>query len=186
MSSSALVLLIDALASGLAEWESLGCHAMLAAVITMDQLTRMAFRGKRSAFAADTDALAMAKRLLASGAVADMAPLCRLFAIMPLQHSECLDDQNRAVELMDALMVDASGTEVGSYLAECAAFARTHQSVVAIFGRFPHRNAILGRDTSEAEFAFLKDDVSSGWGQGSIAGEKVALGSVHQTQRCRL
>lgn len=127
----------------------------------MGSLPHMAFRGKPAAIAAELDALAMAKRLIASADFADMEPLHRLFAIMPLQNSENLEDQDRAVELMEALAIDTSGTQLASYFSDCAEHARHHRGVVASFGRFPHKNAAVGRDTSEAELAFLED--GAGW-----------------------
>ena len=82
---------------------------------------------------------------------------------MPLQNSENLEDQDRAVELMDALAIGASSTKLASYFSDCAEHARKHRGVVASFGRFPHKNAAVGRDTSEAELVFLED--GAGWAQ---------------------
>jgi uncharacterized protein (DUF924 family) len=128
--------LVAAFTSGLAGWEAEGSEAALAAVIAMDQLPRMAFRGKSAAIAAERDALAMAKRLIASADFGNMEPIHRLFAIMPLQNSENLEDQDRAVELMEALAIDAFGTKLASYFSDCAVHARQHRGVVASFGRF--------------------------------------------------
>jgi uncharacterized protein (DUF924 family) len=106
----------------------------LAAVILFDQLPRNMFRGHADQFATDHLALAIAKRAIDRGFDEDLEPKERTFLYMPLQHSEDLDDQNRAV-----LLQTATGD------ANAASAARMHRDVIARFGRFPHRNAILGR-----------------------------------------
>merc|ERR1712232_1345427 len=74
-----------------------------------------------------------------------------------------MGDQDRAVELMEALASDAFGTKLASYFTDCAEHARQHRDVVASFGRLPHKNAAVGRDSSESELAFLAD--GAGWAQ---------------------
>jgi len=164
-------LVLDALGSGLHNWERLGWQGSLAAIIVLDQFTRMVFRGSCGAYSGDNHALAIAKRLLGSADAAEMTPLQRLFAILPMQHSESLVDQKGAVALMDALVADAgSDTElVQHYLVESTEFARSHQEIIGKFGRFPHRNAVLCRNNTNDELKFLYDTnnntVGAGWGQ---------------------
>ena len=129
-----------------------GWHAaprsLLALVIVLDQFSRNLFRGQPQAFASDAQALAAALHMLARGWDALLSPLERCFVYLPLEHAEDLAMQERAVELFAALDGDA---QVG----DMPAWARRHHAVIARFGRFPHRNAVLGRVSSPAELAFL-------------------------------
>jgi uncharacterized protein (DUF924 family) len=106
----------------------------LAAVVLFDQFPRNMFRGHADQFSTDHLALAIAKAAIDRGFDEALPPKERGFLYMPFQHSEDLDDQNRAVLLF---------TELGD--AEQLGFAHKHRDVIERFGRFPHRNAILGR-----------------------------------------
>ena len=106
----------------------------LAAVVLFDQFPRNMFRGHADPFSTDHLALAIAKAAIDRGFDDALPPKERGFLYMPFQHSEDLDDQNRAVLLF---------TELGD--AEQLGFAHKHRDVIERFGRFPHRNAILGR-----------------------------------------
>ena len=105
-----------------------------AAVILFDQFPRNMFRGSADAFATDENALAIAKGAIAKDFDKDLAHDERKFLYMPFEHSEKLDDQNRAVLLFSEL-----GDE------EQVEFAKKHRDIIQRFGRFPHRNAVLGR-----------------------------------------
>ena len=122
----------------------------LAAVIVLDQFPRNMFRDSAEAFATDSLALAIANAAIARGLDRDIAPARRIFLYLPFEHSEELSDQLRCIELTQAL-----GDE------EYARYARLHHDVVARFGRFPHRNAILGRASTPEEKAFLNEPGSS-------------------------
>jgi uncharacterized protein (DUF924 family) len=122
----------------------------LAAVIVLDQFPRNMFRDSAKAFATDGLALAIANAAIARGLDQDIAPARRIFLYLPFEHSEELSDQLRCIELTQAL-----GDE------EYARYARLHHDVVARFGRFPHRNAILGRASTPEEKAFLNEPGSS-------------------------
>ena len=122
----------------------------LAAVIVLDQFPRNMFRNDPRAFATDAQALALAKRAVAEGVDMQLKPDERAFLYMPFQHSEDRADQARSVELFTAL---------GN--ADNLDFALRHKAIVDRFGRFPHRNAVLGRVTTEGEAAFLKEPGSS-------------------------
>lgn len=117
----------------------------LALVITLDQFPRNIYRGSPRAFESDDLALRHAKAALAAGHDQMQAPDRRQFFYLPFMHSEDLADQTRAVELYEVL-----GNENALH------FARDHRDIVARFGRFPHRNAILGRDSTDEETEFLK------------------------------
>lgn len=122
----------------------------LAYVIALDQFARNMFRGTPRSFASDPRALAAATAAIARGDAAALTPPERVFLYMPLMHSEDLADQDRCVALFAALGI-----------AENLAFAEAHRAVIRRFGRFPHRNAILGRPSTPEEIAFLAEPGSS-------------------------
>ncbi len=115
----------------------------LAAIILFDQFPRNMFRDDPRAFATDGLAQAVAKAAIERGYDRQIAPERRHFFYLPLEHSEELADQERCVELFERLGNDR-------YLEH----ARQHHDVIARFGRFPHRNAVLGRESSAEERAF--------------------------------
>ena len=114
----------------------------LAAVILFDQFPRNMFRGEAEQFATDHLALAIAKGAVDRGFDEKLQPQERPFLYMPFQHSEAVADQNRSLQLFTALNDD--------YL---LGYAQKHHDVIERFGRFPHRNAILGRAPRPAEVA---------------------------------
>ncbi len=116
----------------------------LAAVIVLDQFPRNMFRDSARAFARDEAALALAKRAIAQGLDDELTPKERSFLYMPFQHSEDAGDQARWVGLFTALG-NPSNLD----------FALRHQAVIDRFGRFPHRNKVLGRPSTAEEEAFL-------------------------------
>ena len=126
----------------------------LARIIVLDQFPRQMFRGNARAFAADSLALEAAK--LAVGRAYDQAllPVEKLFVYLPFEHSEVLADQLRACELTAPLARFPETDDVYRYA--CA-----HRDIVQRFGRFPHRNAILGRVSTPDEIEFLKQPGSS-------------------------
>jgi uncharacterized protein (DUF924 family) len=115
----------------------------LALLILLDQFPRNAYRGSAHMFATDALALSFAREAVARGHDHAVDPALRVFFYLPFEHSEALADQDRAVALCEGL---------DSY----ARYARIHRDVIARFGRFPHRNAALGRDTTAEEQAFLE------------------------------
>jgi uncharacterized protein (DUF924 family) len=114
----------------------------LAAVILFDQLPRNMFRGTADAYSTDHMALGIAKAAVDRGFDKELASDERKFLYMPFQHSEDLEDQNRAVLLFTKLGDDH---QLG--------FAKHHRDIIARFGRFPHRNSVLGRRSRPAEIA---------------------------------
>jgi len=131
------------------EWEEApdGC---LATVIVLDQFPRNMFRGDPRAFATDAAALALAERAIGRGFDRALSAVRRKFLYMPFQHGEDAADQARSVELFAALG-DPQTLD----------FARRHKEIVDRFGRFPHRNAVLGRVSTEEELAFLEQPDSA-------------------------
>lgn len=122
----------------------------LATIIVLDQFPRNMFRGTPEAFAQDGLARAVAAEGIARGLDRELSVDERLFFYLPFEHSEDLADQERAVALIEGL---------GN--ADYTRFAVAHRDIIARFGRFPHRNAILGRTSSDAEKAFLLEPGSS-------------------------
>ena len=129
----------------------------LARIILLDQFTRNIFRGTPRAFAGDTQALKLATELVASGRDKNLDPWQRWFAYLPFEHSESLIEQERSVALYTALAREMQAPAFDSALD----YAEKHRVIIARFGRFPHRNAILGRESSAEETEFLKQPGSS-------------------------
>jgi uncharacterized protein (DUF924 family) len=143
------VLIAQAVAGGLREWDEAGPRGTLARLIVLDQFTRNAYRGKPESFSGDILALLAARQLLDSGAHLALSPVERQFAYMPFEHAEDARMQEQAVTLFTELAQAHEGfTEVLDY-------AHRHRGVIARFGRFPHRNAILGRASTPDELAYL-------------------------------
>lgn len=132
----------------------------LAYVLVLDQLSRNLFRGTPAMFGGDPPALAAAKEGIARGDDQTLFFDGRCFLYMPLMHSEELADQDECVALFQALAAASDGAcrERAEY---SLAFARQHREIVARFGRFPHRNAVLGRRSSDEERVFLAGPGSS-------------------------
>jgi uncharacterized protein (DUF924 family) len=142
-----------AAAGELDDWKNspLSC---LALIILLDQFPRNIFRGQPQAFATDSQALAVAKYAIEQGWDQELLPIQRLFIYIPFEHSENLSDQHQCVELFSTL----------KDYPECASgvdYAYRHLHVIEKFGRFPHRNQILGRETTPAEAEFLKQPGST-------------------------
>jgi len=138
----------QAVAGGLREWEA-DTQGALARVLLLDQFTRNIWRDTAQAFAGDHEALALALRLIERGADATLASTARPFVYMPLMHAEDLALQERCVALFQALAAadarHASGLD----------YAIRHRDIIARFGRFPHRNRQLGRQSTPEEAQFL-------------------------------
>jgi uncharacterized protein (DUF924 family) len=139
----------QAVAGGLREWDAEGAQGTLARILVLDQFTRNAFRGTPASFSGDALALAAASELVASGADRTLTPLQRSFAYLPFEHAEDARMQEQAVRLLAELK------EYGPDFAGAVDYAHRHRGVIARFGRFPHRNAILGRASTPDELAFL-------------------------------
>lgn len=139
----------QALDGRLAGWDG-SAPAVLAQVIVLDQFTRNAFRDTARAFAGDARALALARDLVTRGWDLQLTPLQRWFAYLPYEHAEDMAMQQESLRLFDAL------AQAHPTLADAALWARRHQEVIARFGRYPHRNALLGRASTAEEQLYLQ------------------------------
>ncbi|HSW16255.1 MAG TPA: DUF924 family protein [Ramlibacter sp.] len=125
-------------------------HGALALLILLDQFPRNAFRGQARTYATDAQALRVAQAAVDAGRHRLVEPALQRFFQLPFTHSENMQDQDRSVALAGELPDDS------------LRWARHHRDIVARFGRFPHRNALLGRESTEEEKAFLAEGGFSG------------------------
>ncbi|MCS0538690.1 DUF924 domain-containing protein [Aeromonas veronii] len=128
----------------------------LALILLLDQLPRNIHRGTPAAFAQDPLARDLCLKGLSIGADKSLSPLERVFFYLPLEHAESREQQARSVALFEALAAEQAGTPAQATFAGFADFARRHQVIIERFGRFPHRNDILGRTSTPEEAAFLQ------------------------------
>jgi uncharacterized protein (DUF924 family) len=126
----------------------------LALVLLLDQFPRNMFRGTVKSFATDAKALSVARSAVEKRCDRVLLPVQRWFIYLPFEHSENLADQERSVELFLTLSDDPASTNTIDY-------ALRHKAVIERFGRFPHRNKILGRENTPAEAEFLTQPGSS-------------------------
>ena len=132
----------------LAHWAD-EARSCLALVILLDQFPRNMFRGEARAFATDPQARAAARVILQRGWDKQMPQAEQLFAYLPFEHSESLEDQLLSCELMR------------EFDTEQLRYAQRHREIIERFGRFPHRNGLLGRQSTAAEIEFLASPGSS-------------------------
>lgn len=127
------------------DWENDATGA-LALILLLDQFPRNLFRGSAHAFATDSAALEVAQRAIAAGRDRQIHDMMRQFFYLPFMHAENLAAQERCIALFEPLEDDYS---------ENLKFPRLHRDIIASFGRYPHRNGVLGRRTTLQEQAFL-------------------------------
>jgi uncharacterized protein (DUF924 family) len=139
----------NAITGAYADWEGapLSC---LALVMLLDQVPRNIFRSTPRAFASDPQALAATNRAMARGFDREVPDAWRIFFYLPLEHSEALEDQRRGLDLLMAVP-PVPGRAADRHM------SRLHLEIIEQFGRFPHRNLILGRESTAAELAFLEE-----------------------------
>ncbi len=142
----------EAASGALAAWEATP-EGALALVLLLDQIPRNIFRGTPRAYMADAAARAAADRAMANGFDTALPPAWRKFFYMPLHHSENVDDQRRSLDLLQAVPSDPARADNTRY-------ARRYLDIIERFGRFPHRNAVLGRVSTAEEIAFLNEPES--------------------------
>jgi uncharacterized protein (DUF924 family) len=147
-------LLDRAVRGELDQWASTP-RSRLALILILDQFSRTVYRGTPQAFAQDAKALALTSEGIANGHYAGLAtPWEKTFFMLPLGHSEDLANLERAVQLADEL-VGQAGEEVRWWFEFSASQARGHRDVIARFGRHPHRNQALGRQSTPAELEYI-------------------------------
>ena len=143
----------QAAAGKLESWES-GPRRRLALILLLDQFPRNIFRGRPAAFAQDRQALELALDGIQIGGDATLDPVERIFFYMPLMHAENLEIQEEGVAAFTRLHAEAPHEMRATFDANLKA-AREHRDVIARFARFPHRNRILGRDSTPEELQWL-------------------------------
>lgn len=144
---------------GMEEWRATP-SGTLALVLLLDQMARNIYRGEAKAFLGDPRALAIARETIARGIDRGFGFQERRFLYVPFEHSESLADQDRAIELFTDLM-NGCDPAFRQEAEEQLDYAHRHRVIIQRFGRYPHRNAALGRETTAAEAEFLKGPNSS-------------------------
>ncbi|MBE0625387.1 MAG: DUF924 domain-containing protein [Burkholderiales bacterium] len=134
--------------TGMPAWQA-APDSLLALIVLLDQFPRNLFRGTSRAFATDARALAAARLAVARGYDRMLAPVQRWFVYLPFEHAEDLETQRQCLALFEDLRSDPDSAGTIDY-------ARRHFEIIARFGRFPHRNAILGRVSTPEEVEFLR------------------------------
>jgi uncharacterized protein (DUF924 family) len=148
--------LIEQAAAGRLDSWADGPRRRLSLILILDQFPRNIYRGTARAYAYDEQALALAVSGMQSAADAALNPVERMFFYMPLQHSETREVQDESVAAYRRLVIEAPEPQKEIFAA-CLEFAVRHRKVIERFGRFPHRNAILGRASSKEEDAYLRE-----------------------------
>lgn len=135
-------------------------RGQLATIILFDQFSRNMFRGDPRSFAQDALAQALTKEVLTSESYMALAPVERSFVLMPLMHAEDIRLQGKCVVEFEKLARIAP-KDLAGFFANSLDYAKQHEAIIKRFGRFPHRNAILGRESTRLEIDFLKEPGSS-------------------------
>jgi uncharacterized protein (DUF924 family) len=146
-------LVLRATRGTLNEWAH-EAEGRLALILLLDQFRRNMHRGTAEAFSRDAAALKLCVEGAMDGAYKTLPPLQQAFFFMPLQHAESLKIQERSVRIYQGLAASVTGTLKATF-ATFAQFAELHHDIVAAYGRFPHRNRILGRANTPAEAEYL-------------------------------
>ena len=136
-------LVVEARQGKLDQWQR-DLRGLQALIILLDQFTRNLYRGSAEAFASDGKALELSKTLVAHQDWEWLTPTEKQFGVMPMMHSENLDDQKVCLKWMERIGIEGAVNA-----------SREHMDIIARFGRFPHRNKVLGRETTADEQAFL-------------------------------
>jgi uncharacterized protein (DUF924 family) len=143
----------EAAAGRLEHWKD-EAQSCLALIILLDQFTRNMFRGDPKTYATDDKAREAARHAVEHAYDLELTPYGRLFVYLPFEHSEDLEDQRFSVELFRGLAAEMGSEELLGYTVR-------HLEIIERFGRFPHRNEILGRATTPEEAEFLRGPDSS-------------------------
>jgi uncharacterized protein (DUF924 family) len=146
--------LVEAAAAGTLDHWASSPHRRLALILLLDQFPRQIYRGQAQAFAQDAKALSLTLDGLQMGADAALAPIERVFFYLPLEHAESASMQEESVAAFRRLLADAPPAQHRLFDG-ILQFALQHQTVIQHFGRFPQRNAALGRRSSKEEQAYL-------------------------------
>lgn len=142
---------------GLDDWAETP-QGRLALIILLDQFTRNIYRGEAEAFACDDKSLELSQAGIVAGHDGKLGPVEKVFFYMPMQHAESLAVQVQSVALYEALADSVPDSSREVFDSGFAHHARLHRDIIARFGRFPHRNAVLGRESTAEEAAYLAAD----------------------------
>ncbi len=142
-----------AVAGGLRDWEA-ESESRLALIVLLDQFTRQAWRGSVRAFVGDQRALSLTKSGFKRGYFDELPLMMKVAALMPLEHSESLADQVDCVKRFGLLL--AQYPEEQESIKGFLRFAELHHDIIEEFGRFPHRNQVMGRASTPAELEYLE------------------------------
>lgn len=142
-------LIEQALRGELQSWSN-EFHSALALIVVLDQFTRNVHRDTPRAFAGDVQALSAAQAMVRQGQDLQLLPVQRVFVYLPFEHAEDLALQDESVRLFTALADESASAQ------NILDYAHRHRDIIAKFGRFPHRNEVLGRVSSAEELAFLE------------------------------
>jgi uncharacterized protein (DUF924 family) len=148
-------LMQEAAAGRLDSWAD-GPRRRLSLILLLDQFPRNIYRGTARAFAYDAQALGLAISGMQSGADAALNPVERMFFYMPLQHSEVREVQDESVAAYRRLVMEAPDS-LKEIFAGTLEYAERHRDLIERFGRFPHRNEVLGRASTKEEDAYLRE-----------------------------
>ena len=144
-----------AMNGGYADWENTS-KGSLALVVLLDQFSRNMFRGNAGSFSSDPKALLVTKNAISRGLDMELTPIERMLLYMPLMHSESFEDhENFSIPKFSELVA------ADSSLSFAATYEKKHADIIRQWGRYPHRNAILGRESTPEEIEFLKTEGSS-------------------------
>ena len=144
----------DAARSGTLPYRPDDPHDLLAIILILDQFPRQIYRNTPQAFAYDQQARPISSTMIEKSLFQVLTPVEQVFVFLPFEHSETLSDQSLSVQLYDTLLQQAPQS-CQSFLENALDYARRHHSIIKRFGRFPHRNAALGRESTEEEKSFL-------------------------------
>ncbi len=147
-------------AGELDDWASTA-QGRIALILLLDQFTRNIFRGSGDMYQADDRALRLALEGIERGHDDELHPVQRLFMYLPLEHSEELSHQEQSVKLCQKLAATITDPELKARYDDFTGYAEAHRDIIAQWGRFPHRNALLGRESTPEEQAFLAKPGSS-------------------------
>ena len=153
------VLVEQAARADLDHWAA-DAEGLLALILLLDQFPRNIYRDRPQAFALDDQARNWCRYMLRHRLDQPLRPIQRLFAYLPLEHSENLEDQRQCVQLMQTLAASVPMHQRQTFEG-FVDFAERHRVIIERFGRFPHRNTVLGRPSTDEEAEFLKQPGSS-------------------------
>jgi uncharacterized protein (DUF924 family) len=148
-------LVTAALQGELDHWAKDG-RGLVALVVLLDQFTRNIYRGTPAAFAGDRASRSLAQAAVERGSDRQLPAIYRVFLYIPFEHAEDMESQQTGIDAMDGLLASCADESAREQIAGFRQYSVAHRDVIARFGRFPHRNSILGRKSSQEELDHLQ------------------------------